>query len=73
MFSDQVADHLVKYDEQFGDENPMNNMSNFIANLSLNDQADSKLLVYGLRPSHTTHKTAKIYLNKLVVTTVSHM
>ena len=42
MFSDQVADHLVKYDEQFGDENPMNNMSNFIANLSLNDQADSK-------------------------------
>ena len=42
MFSDQVADHLVKYDEQFGDENPMNNMSNFIANLSLNDQVDSK-------------------------------
>ena len=43
MFSDQVADHLVKYDEQYGDtENPINNMSNFIANLSLNDQVDSK-------------------------------
>ena len=72
MFSDQVADHLVKYDEQYGDtENPLNNMSNFIANLSLNDQVDSKW--YGLRPSHTTHKTAKIFLKEIVVKTIANM
>ena len=72
MFSDQVADHLVKHDEQYGDtENPSNNMSNFIANLSLNDQVDSKWCV--LRLSHTAHKTAKIFLNKIVVKTIAHM
>lgn len=47
MFSDQVADHLVKFDEEYGDqENLMMNMSQFLANLSLNENRGGRLSVH---------------------------